>query len=317
MDVNLWFSYLEKVYIKNDYNSFYKATELNQNYITKRDLSNLAEACYFASDIKHITKYFYAILNQKKIIDNKLINFKKQINDNRILIIFCRHGYSTANFIKDNKYKDYIDVDAPLTTSGLKHSLLLYDKFIKKNIIPDYIFTSVLVRTQITAICQFKKKIYVVPFLKEINSVNDYLNNNSSNLPLFSPKEQNIMRLQSIFYLQPNIDYSLINSNYEDYHYLSGNINTFLLFLTDYINDFNKDLTIIVMCHHDIIKEFALQFNINLINIRNNSTFSLNKKNELGMSITDLFNLIESLFNNNKLENFTIDKVDETFDFIK
>lgn len=322
MDVNLWFSYLENVYISCDYDSFYKNTNLNENYITKRDLFNIAVAFYNNYDIKHITKIFNAILKQKEIIENKLINLKKIISDNRILIIFCRHGYSTANYVNDkhNSIENYVidthEIDATLTTSGLEHSLSLYQKYIDKEINPDYIFTSILVRTQITAICQFRKKIYVVPFLKEINSVHDYLNKYSENLPLISPEEQQIRRLQSINFLKPEIDYKFINK-YEDYHLLSGNINYFLLFLIDYIINFDKNLTIVVVCHHDVIKEFALQFGINLNNIKNNSAFYFNKKNELGMSVTDLFNLIESLFYNKDLFNYTLEKVDEIFDFIK
>ena len=60
MDVNLWISYLENIYISYDYNSFYKHTNLNENFISKRDLYNIAVAFYNEYDIERIKKIFNA-----------------------------------------------------------------------------------------------------------------------------------------------------------------------------------------------------------------------------------------------------------------
>jgi hypothetical protein len=315
--IDSWLSLIRPIFEKKSCNDFYKKTNLTKHHVSEIDLMSLSAALY-ENVPDRIKNYLLLIKKHKELIDRKLAENKRKFKNKRFVFLFCRHGHSTANYMGEVPATLYQEMDAPLSSEGIYHSLSLFNLYKKNKIVPDYVFASVLTRTQMTAVCQFQQKVIVAPYLKEVNCSNDLLNKCSDNLPLESPYEQYMRRTQGIIFLEPNIDYSLVVDNnfiYNDINRISGDINLFLLFLSDYIQEENTDIiTIFIVTHCDVIKKFAKQFG-DYESVKNNSTFSLNKKNEYGMSVEDFEILLSNIFNDSSLENYEFTKLSTDYDY--
>lgn len=212
----------------------------------------------------------------------------------KINLYLIRHGESKANISNIHK----LFKDPNLSENGIKQCLELKNFFLKKKILEgEYkIFTSILVRTQQTALLSIpKKKINIYNYLKELGHILQLKtfwkgSNYSKNIKTQYENIKKIVKepfLHRLSYERGILDK---NDNYKKDIYLQeGDIETFL---HKNRKKFKENMTILIFCHGKLIRKFLKidkkNKNCSVFHVMNqkNKTFDIdNESNKIKFKI--------------------------------
>lgn len=176
----------------------------------------------------------------------------------KINLYLIRHGESLANISNLEK----IFKDPNLSENGVKQCYELNDFFKKEGFLKGKfkIFTSILVRTQETALLSIpKKKIYISNHLKELGHILQLKTFwKGSNFPRNIKIQQENMKkiIKKPFLHRLSYEKGIIDKkdNYtESVFYQEGDIETFL---KENQSKFKEGMTIFIFCHGKLIRKF-------------------------------------------------------------